>query len=536
MRKLFALLQTRVAVAQIICATALFIAYPVGIYADDVSKAYYIPAQPQDRVWWSGNIAAWKERHPGNWVVGVSGFEKEESAAMDSSRHHAEKQIDNSEFLSLQPSQSVIYYKSPNGKMKVWQLYQVIDDPHTPEWVSDFEKWRKKNPGNWMPPTASIKKNDDEAINAASKQAQKSIEDRKDIVLELYAKYIRHLPDSTSQAYLLFTKVPTQSKVKYGYLDVFGGQGAPTMSLEFTNSNNTLYLNQLGLAGAANGPYKSVKWDKLKTDGFGPVGVRIGGYGDGNTGGSLEFGVEKRNIKRQSTTFSLNDTKKDFRFITADYLTATSFYLAGNLMVRVMKRTWVEPYFGVGAGISLSRVHMPHVGGLKDSSSLFLTAPTNDTGSGFMFNVPIGVRIKAGTTQIVAEMRYQVNRINFDRGGINGEADTAVIKGMYFNIGLGFNFLASEQTESEPVVRYAGEDFKAGENRVVLYNDLRQTVEIIHDPNRPSIYLEPRSKQIITYPNREYGVKMKIGGRMKNFYFPQQDSMRGVVIDYHIGR
>lgn len=228
---------------------------------------------------------------------------------------------------------------------------------------------------------------------------------------------------------------------KYSYFDIFGGQGSPNMALEFSNPYNTIYLNQLGLSGPANGPYQSVKWDKLKTAGFGPVGIRFGGYDNGNVGGALEIGMEKRNIKRQTTTFALNDTQKNFRFVGGDYLSVTSVYAVGNLMFRFPRRTRVEPYIGVGLGISLNRIHMPHVGGLKNASSFFLTAPTDDTGAGFVFNVPLGVRLQlTQKTQMVAEMRYQVNRIMFDRGGISGEKDTLTVSGVYFNLGMGFNF------------------------------------------------------------------------------------------------
>jgi len=270
--------------------------------------------------------------------------------------------------------------------------------------------------------------------------------------------YLQHIEHSFSQEtskevykVFLLREKPSEPKArsssvhrdnKYGYLDVFVGQGAPHMNLEFSNPNQAIHLSQLGLSGPVNGPYRSVKWDKLKTEGYGLGGIRFGGYGSGNLGGALELSMEKRNIKRQITAVAINEgSPKKFTFYSGDYLTVTSFYLVGNVMFRFPKRRTLEPYLGVGMGLSFNRIQMPHVGGLHDSSSYSLSAPTNISAAGFVFNVPCGMRIQlTEKTQVVAEVRYQVNTILFDRGGIIGEKDTLTVRGLYFNLGMGFNF------------------------------------------------------------------------------------------------
>ncbi|HNW42938.1 MAG TPA: FlgO family outer membrane protein [Elusimicrobiales bacterium] len=232
--------------------------------------------------------------------------------------------------------------------------------------------------------------------------------------------------------------VRQKGQYEYGYFDIFMGLGSPNIALEFENPNNTIYLTALDITGPSNGPYRSVKWDKLETAGFGPLSMRVGGYGNGNVGGAFEFGVERRNIKPQTTTWSLNGhAPGTFTFSREDYLTVTSFYMAGNLMVRFTKKTVVEPYMGLGLGLSLNAISLPYVKGYTNTSTF--STPTDDFGLGLVFNVPFGVRIKTGTMQLVAEMRFQLNTMSFDRG-ITGESDTITVSGGYFNVGLGFNF------------------------------------------------------------------------------------------------
>ena len=58
-----------------------------------------------------------------------------------------------------------------------------------------------------------------------------------------------------------------------------------------------------------------------------------------------------------------------------------------------------------------------------------------------MVRVPVGMRIRiADKTQLVAELRYEMNTMNFTRGGIAGESDTLTLSGVKFLVGMGFDF------------------------------------------------------------------------------------------------
>lgn len=232
-----------------------------------------------------------------------------------------------------------------------------------------------------------------------------------------------------------------RSKYSYGFFDIFAGFGSPNMSLSFTNSHNNIALYDLGVSlynGSNLTGLNSVKWDSLTTSGAGPIAMRIGGFGPGAVGGDFEFSYETRTSKAQSTTWSVNNgSKANFNMGYTDYVTVKSFGMSGDLLVRVPGTT-IDPYFGIGLGMSLDAVDLPYVRGYTDGS---FVRPTNDLGVGFIFRIPIGMRIKiADNTQLLTELRYELNSVHFTRGGISGESDNVTTSGVKFIVGMGFDF------------------------------------------------------------------------------------------------
>jgi len=242
-----------------------------------------------------------------------------------------------------------------------------------------------------------------------------------------------------------------RGKYQYSFFDVFLGFGSPDMELEFTNSNKNIRItnsagsaayNDLGLycTGCGNPSYfSSVTWDKLKTEGFGPLAFRVGGFGNKALGGDLEFSYEKRNIAAQDTTWSLNGlTPGNFKFSVNDYATVKTFGISGDLLLRHPGEK-IDPYLGIGLGMSLNSITLPYVKGFTQSS--VFSKPVDEFAVGLMFRIPVGMRIKiADKTQLVAELRYEMNTMNFTRGGVSGEADNITLKGVKFLLGMGFDF------------------------------------------------------------------------------------------------
>ena len=236
----------------------------------------------------------------------------------------------------------------------------------------------------------------------------------------------------------------SRGKYQYGFFDVFGGFGAPKMDLEFSNSNGNIsldntYNNNLGIKIGAAASYRTVTFKKLATEGLGPIAFRVGGFGNGALGGDLEFSFERRNIAAQDTTWSLNGgAPANFKFTTNDYATVKTFGISGDLLLR-HPGLRVDPYFGIGLGLSLNAITLPYAKGYTDSS--VFTKPVDDFALGVMVRIPVGMRIRiADKTQLVAELRYEMNAMNFTRGGISGESDTLTLSGVKFLIGMGFDF------------------------------------------------------------------------------------------------
>lgn len=238
---------------------------------------------------------------------------------------------------------------------------------------------------------------------------------------------------------------------EYGFFDIFLGFGSPAMNMEFSNANanitlNNSYNNDLGIcvgnpclaSPTITKDYRTVTWEKLKTEGVGPIAFRVGGFGKRALGGDLEMSFEKRNIAAQDATWSLNGAAPtSFKFATNDYATVKTFGISGDLLIRHAGEK-VDPYFGIGLGMSLNAISLPYVKGFTNGS---FVKPTEDFGLGLMFRIPAGMRIRiADKTQLVAELRYELNSIHFDRGGVSGESDTITLSGVKFIVGMGFNF------------------------------------------------------------------------------------------------
>ena len=226
---------------------------------------------------------------------------------------------------------------------------------------------------------------------------------------------------------------PSQPYVRgqSGFFDIIGGGGSKVITATFDNPN--------GVNLAVPSPFTEIQFQNMTGTGIGPVGLRVGGFGKGRVGGDFEFSVTQNVVQPQTLTVALNGrsyTYPSFFPSTDNYLTMTSFGLSGDLLFR-HAGVKVDPYFGIGLGLSLNRIQLPFVYGYTNSS--VWSRPVDDFGLGFMFRVPVGMRIKiADNTQLVAELRYELNSVHFTRGNISGESDTILAQGLRFVLGLGF--------------------------------------------------------------------------------------------------
>lgn len=254
--------------------------------------------------------------------------------------------------------------------------------------------------------------------------------------------------EQPQQQVVSYTPTPrARGKYEYTFIDVFMGFGAPNMALKFSNTKgnimlNNSYTNDLGIrvtSYSSNKYFRTVAFDKLATEGLGPIAMRIGRFGRGPLGGDLELSFEKRSIKKQTAAWVLNGASGgNVTFGTNDYVTVKALGISGDLLLRIPSER-LDPYFGLGLGFSLDYITLPYVKGY--TASTVFSRPVEELGVGLMFRLPVGLRVKLGNnTQLVTELRYEINHIFFNRGNISGEEDTITLSGAKFLAGLGFTF------------------------------------------------------------------------------------------------
>ncbi len=204
---------------------------------------------------------------------------------------------------------------------------------------------------------------------------------------------------------------PVRGPNQYGFFDVIGGVGAQTTDITW---DATRY---------------NVKQTGLLTSGVGPVGFRVGGYGDSAIGGDFEFSLSKHYIDSQRGTI-VNGYIYPNVTIPAGYLNVTSLGLSGDLLLRTM--TKAQFYLGLGLGMSINNIQSTVI---RDVQNTLL----NETDIGFMFRVPVGVRFNTDNATFFAEWRAEINATSFN-GGYSGVTNNVTFTGSRFVFGVGTKF------------------------------------------------------------------------------------------------
>ena len=200
-----------------------------------------------------------------------------------------------------------------------------------------------------------------------------------------------------------------RGEYEYGYFDVLGGMGYQTTTLKWDAS----------LGGA--------QLQNLVTSGVGPVGFRVGGDGKGAIGGDFEFSVSKHYVDAQRV--QVNGTSS-YVNVPAGYIDATSMGLSGDLLLRTM--TKAQFYLGVGLGMTINNIKSSSI---KNIHGTLL----NETGVGFTFRVPIGIRFNMDNTTFFIEGRIEANAASFNRGSAT-EINNVTFVGTRGVFGVGTKF------------------------------------------------------------------------------------------------
>lgn len=249
--------------------------------------------------------------------------------------------------------------------------------------------------------------------------------------------------ESEQPAYKAVSSGPARRP--HGFFDVFIGAGNGTMDFAFAN-NGGLSETALRLDLNGNGVLESnVAVSKFEvrgaktTQAFMPIGFRLVGFGE-YLGGAFEMSYYAQNLAKQQTKAIYNNSgnQRDFNFGVDDYLRVDVItLLSGDLLVRLSKRM-IQPYAGVGIGMTINMIQSPYISGYSGGVA---NRSFSDTAIGFLFRVPIGVRVVVDPrTSLFVEYRPTFNTFSHNRGGIAGDTDTVTMSTGFILLGAGFKF------------------------------------------------------------------------------------------------
>lgn len=207
-----------------------------------------------------------------------------------------------------------------------------------------------------------------------------------------------------------YKAAPVRGEHEYGFFEVLGGGGSQTTDIKWDAAK-----------------YGTVEQTALVTSGVGPVGFRVGGFGNGAFGGDFEFSMSRHYVEAQRAVVNNILLASN---LPAGYIDATSMGLSGDLLLRTM--TKAEFYLGIGVGMSINRIKSSAIRDVK-------LALMDETDIGFMFRVPVGVRFVTGNTTFFLEGRMEMNATSFTRGSVN-ESNSLTFVGARGVFGLGTRF------------------------------------------------------------------------------------------------
>ncbi|MDO8735192.1 MAG: FlgO family outer membrane protein [Elusimicrobiota bacterium] len=233
------------------------------------------------------------------------------------------------------------------------------------------------------------------------------------------------------------------------FFDIFMGGGSGTMNVGFKNDSIPIYEYELSLDMNGDGDvyndptYYEVSFEDLKTAHTGLLwGFRFGGFGAGKLlGGDFEISHYAQQIAAQKTIVTLNNSSnnsstKSFSFYVDDYLKVNTYLMAGDLLLRLSSKT-LQPYIGIGIGMTMNNTTSPYIYQFYGTT---WKKPLDQLSVGFLFRIPIGLRIKIGeSTSAFLEYRSTGNTFTFTRD-IESETDTMILSTGQTIFGMGFGF------------------------------------------------------------------------------------------------
>lgn len=234
------------------------------------------------------------------------------------------------------------------------------------------------------------------------------------------------------------------------FVDIFFGSCNGTVNLSFENYSYPIDEVDLNLDMNGDGFLDhSVYYRKISFSGMQmgtasmPLGIRAGFFSKPtNNKFSLGFDFEmsyiSQYLERQRTSVTVNSSSTyDFNFFGNDYIKINTLtLLSGDILIQLYDETF-RPYIGMGLGMTINTISSPYI--YQYHNGVF-RRPLSQTAVGFLFRIPIGIRIKIGqTSSLLGEYRISTNSFSFNRG-IKNEVDRISMSFSQLFFGFGFSF------------------------------------------------------------------------------------------------
>lgn len=234
------------------------------------------------------------------------------------------------------------------------------------------------------------------------------------------------------------------------FVDVLLGSYSGTVDVSFENYSYPIDEVDLSLDMDGDGFLShNVSFRKISFSGMEmknsstPFGVRIGFFGRPSDnklslGADFEISYISQYLKKQDTSVTVNSTTTyDFNFFVNDYLKINTLtILSGDILLQFYDKTF-RPYVGLGLGMTINTISSSYI---YQYHGVIFRKPLSQTPIGFLYRIPIGMRIKIGElSSLLGEYRISYNYFSFDRG-IRNEVDKIKMSFNQFFLGFCFSF------------------------------------------------------------------------------------------------
>ncbi len=227
------------------------------------------------------------------------------------------------------------------------------------------------------------------------------------------------------------------------YVDLFTGLGGGSGKMDLTfNNNSGIPSSNLDIYWQASNnsssysvsrTYTKYSFSGVNMDGTAPIGARIVGYGK-HWGFDMECSYYSATMPKQVATVTYGNSPSTYNDSNSDYFKMSVFNLISMDLLYRFTNKMIQPYVGVGIGMSLGSVSSPYIlqegGGSLDEFTV-----------GFLLRSPIiGVRVNVGdSTTLFIEQRSITDYTYFSRSYAS-ENDTVALSVTQTILGVGFKF------------------------------------------------------------------------------------------------